>query len=408
MSPNPTGMSLNPQGCPQIQWGSPKPSGMSPYPLGVSLNPTGMSPNPQGCPQIQQGCPQALRAVPKSNGEVPNPAGDVPKPTGAVPKPSGMSPNPAGTSPSPQCPQENYEDPHKTPASPVVHIRGLIDGIVEADLVEALQEFGPISYVVVMPKKRQALVEFEDILGACNAVNYAADNQIYFAGHPAFVNYSTSQKISRPGDSDDARGVNNVLLFTILNPIYSITTVSRVILGFSGVLLGVYWGLLGYTGVYWSLIGVLLGFTGVYWDLLGFTGVWGHQPMLLFTILNPIYSITTDVLYTICNPCGPVQRIVIFRKNGVQAMVEFDSVQSAQRAKASLNGADIYSGCCTLKIEYAKPSRLNVFKNDQDTWDYTNPNLSGTGAGARRSRRGKRSPLPPRGAQRSSLPPRDL
>ncbi|NWW55832.1 HNRPL protein, partial [Mystacornis crossleyi] len=105
-----------------------------------------------------------------------------------------------------------------------------------------------------MPKKRQALVEFEDILGACNAVNYAADNQIYFAGHPAFVNYSTSQKISRPGDSDDARGVNNVLLFTIL---------------------------------------------------------------------NPIYSITTDVLYTICNPCGPVQRIVIFRKNGVQAMVEY-------------------------------------------------------------------------------------
>lgn len=82
------------------------------------------------------------------------------------------------------------------------------------------------SYVVVMPKKRQALVEFEDILGACNAVNYAADNQIYIAGHPAFVNYSTSQKISRPGDSDDSRGVNNVLLFTILNPIYSITTVS--------------------------------------------------------------------------------------------------------------------------------------------------------------------------------------
>lgn len=60
-------------------------------------------------------------------------------------------------------------------------------------------------------------------------------------------------------------------------------------------------------------------------------------------------------------------------------MVEFDSVQSAQRAKASLNGADIYSGCCTLKIEYAKPTRLNVFKNDQDTWDYTNPNLSGQG-----------------------------
>uniref|UniRef100_A0A8C3MCC2 Uncharacterized protein n=1 Tax=Geospiza parvula TaxID=87175 RepID=A0A8C3MCC2_GEOPR len=159
------------------------------------------------------------------------------------------------------------------------------------------------SYVVVMPKKRQALVEFEDILGACNAVNYAADNQIYFAGHPAFVNYSTSQKISRPGDSGGW------------------------VLG-SGVCFGV--------------------------------------PL---TPLSP-----QDVLYTICNPCGPVQRIVIFRKNGVQAMVEYP-----RHPKASLNGADIYSGCCTLKIEYAKPSRLNVFKNDQDTWDYTNPNLSGTG-----------------------------
>ncbi|XP_058631216.1 heterogeneous nuclear ribonucleoprotein L isoform X1 [Onychostoma macrolepis] len=203
---------------------------------------------------------------------------------------------------------EGYDDPHKTLPSLVVHIRGLIDGITEADLVEALQEFGTISYVVLMPKKRQALVEFEDMNGSCNAVTYANNNQIYIAGRPSYINYSTSQKISRPSNSDDTRSVNNVLLLTIM---------------------------------------------------------------------NPIYPITTDVLYTICNNCGPVQRIVIFRKNGVQAMVEFDSVQSAQRAKASLNGADIYSGCCTLKIEYAKPTRLNVFKNDQDTWDYTNPNLSG-------------------------------
>ncbi|NXL94052.1 HNRPL protein, partial [Alectura lathami] len=127
-----------------------------------------------------------------------------------------------------------------------------------------------------MPKKRQALVEFEDILGACNAVNYAADNQIYIAGHPAFVNYSTSQKISRPGDTDDSRGVNNVLLFTIL---------------------------------------------------------------------NPIYSITTDVLYTICNPCGPVQRIVIFRKNGVQAMVEYPSGRGSPGTAPSVGGGASPWGC---------------------------------------------------------------
>uniref|UniRef100_A0A8C5EMI6 Heterogeneous nuclear ribonucleoprotein L-like n=1 Tax=Gouania willdenowi TaxID=441366 RepID=A0A8C5EMI6_GOUWI len=192
---------------------------------------------------------------------------------------------------------ESYEDPHKPIPSLVVHIRGLVDGVLESDLVEALQEFGTVSYVVMMPKKRQALVEYEDMNGSSTAITYAAENQVYIAGHPAFINYSTSQKISRPGDLDESR-VNVVLLLTII---------------------------------------------------------------------NPIYPITTDILYTVCNNCGPVQRIVIFRKNGVQAM----------RAKASLNGADIYSGCCTLKIEYAKPSRLNVFKNDQDTWDYSNPTPGG-------------------------------
>lgn len=86
-----------------------------------------------------------------------------------------------------------------------------------------------LSYVVVMPNKRQALVEYEDMNGSSTAVTYAADNQVYIAGHPAFINYSTSQKISRPGDSDDSRTVNNVLLFTIMNPIYPITTVSATI-----------------------------------------------------------------------------------------------------------------------------------------------------------------------------------
>lgn len=35
-------------------------------------------------------------------------------------------------------------------------------------------------------------------------------------------------------------------------------------------------------------------------------------------------------------------------------MVEFDSIESAKRAKSVLNGCDIYSGCCTLRVEYAK------------------------------------------------------
>lgn len=97
--------------------------------------------------------------------------------------------------------------------------------------------------------------------------------------------------------------------------------------------------------------------------------------VLLFTIINPVYPITVDVLHTICTPNGQVLRIVIFKKNGVQAMVEFDSIETARKVKEALNGADIYSGCCTLKIEFAKPTKLNVYRNDLDSWDYTTPGL---------------------------------
>lgn len=40
--------------------------------------------------------------------------------------------------------QDDVEDSHRIPPSPVVHVRGLCDAVVEADLVEALEKFGNI------------------------------------------------------------------------------------------------------------------------------------------------------------------------------------------------------------------------------------------------------------------------
>ena len=93
--------------------------------------------------------------------------------------------------------------------------------------------------------------------------------------------------------------------------------------------------------------------------------------VLLITVINPAYPINCDVIHQICSPQGKVDRIVIFKKNGVQAMVEFDSVDSAKRAKLALNGCDIYSGCCTLKVEFAKVS----FKINQLIYSFKVPRL---------------------------------
>ncbi|XP_060889874.1 heterogeneous nuclear ribonucleoprotein L-like [Labrus mixtus] len=196
------------------------------------------------------------------------------------------------------------EKSHLIPPSPVVHVRGLCDAVVEADLVEALDKFGNICYVMMMPFKRQALVEFDCVESAERCVSFGTREPVFIAEQQAFFNFSTSQRITRPTNADDPNSGNKVLLLSIQ---------------------------------------------------------------------NPLYPITTDVLYTVCNPVGNVLRIVIFKRNGIQAMVEFESVEDAQKAKLALNGADIYSSCCTLKIEYARPNRLNVVRNDNSSWDYSKP-----------------------------------
>ncbi|TTA54964.1 Heterogeneous nuclear ribonucleoprotein L-like [Bagarius yarrelli] len=150
--------------------------------------------------------------------------------------------------------RDNGDETHRIAPSPVVHVRGLCESVVEADLVEALEKFGNICYVMMMPFKRQALVEFEDVESADRCVACGSREAVYIAGQQAYFNYSTSKRITRPTNADDPNSGNKVLLLSIQ---------------------------------------------------------------------NPLYPITTDVLYTVCNPIGNVLRIVIFKRNGIQAMVEY-------------------------------------------------------------------------------------
>ncbi|CAF1379840.1 unnamed protein product, partial [Didymodactylos carnosus] len=59
--------------------------------------------------------------------------------------------------------------------------------------------------------------------------------------------------------------------------------------------------------------------------------------VLLFNIQNAKYPITVDVMHKICSAIGNVLRIVIMRKRGVQALVEFDTPETAALAKTELD-----------------------------------------------------------------------
>ena len=59
----------------------------------------------------------------------------------------------------------------------------------------------------------------------------------------------------------------------------------------------------------------------------------------------------------------------------LQALIQYPDVITAQAAKLSLDGQNIYNACCTLRIEYSKLANLNVKYNNDKSRDYTNPTL---------------------------------
>ncbi|KAK6030207.1 hnRNP-L/PTB/hephaestus splicing factor family protein, partial [Ostertagia ostertagi] len=95
--------------------------------------------------------------------------------------------------------------------------------------------------------------------------------------------------------------------------------------------------------------------------------------VLVVTVYNTQSPIDVHVFHQICKPYAKVVRIAIVRKSVMQALVEFESAEDARKVKHAINGADIYSGSCTLKVEFAKQGYVKITRQDADQWDYTLP-----------------------------------
>ncbi|KAF7631086.1 RRM domain-containing protein [Meloidogyne graminicola] len=103
-----------------------------------------------------------------------------------------------------------------------------------------------------------------------------------------------------------------------------------------------------------------------------------YQPNSILRIIIEcmLYPVTLDVLYMIFSRYGKVLRIITFNKNNsFQALIQLSESNAAMNAKNSLDGLNIYNGCCTLNIEFSKLNTLNVKYNNDKSRDYTNPNL---------------------------------
>ncbi|GAM22787.1 hypothetical protein SAMD00019534_059620, partial [Acytostelium subglobosum LB1] len=190
--------------------------------------------------------------------------------------------------------------------SAVVHCRGLPLTATEVDLRSLLSSYGRVENVCIL-RKGQALIEMDSIQSSTAIIDSTTPISLY--GQKIQFSYSKSQHLNQPSKKSNAP--------------------------------------------------------------MGAAPQQSAGNILLCSIMTPLYPITTNVLHTIMSPYGRVLKIVIFQKKGIQAFVEFELSYSAWAAKEALNGQDIYTGSCTLQIDFARVSTLNVRQNDDKTFDYT-------------------------------------
>ncbi|KAL8234010.1 hypothetical protein R6Q59_020110 [Mikania micrantha] len=89
-----------------------------------------------------------------------------------------------------------------------------------------------------------------------------------------------------------------------------------------------------------------------------------------------LYPITVEVLHQVFSPHGYVEKIVTFQKSaGFQSLIQFQLRQSAVAARNSLQGRNIYDGCCQLDIQFSNLEELQVNYNNERSRDFTNPSL---------------------------------
>ncbi|KAK7856542.1 polypyrimidine tract-binding protein homolog 3 [Quercus suber] len=198
-----------------------------------------------------------------------------------------------------------------TDPSKVLHIRNVGYEITENDLLQLVQPFGVVTKSVMLRAKNQALIQMQDVASAVNVVQYYTNVQPSVRERNVYIQFSSHQELTTVDQNTQGRSQD-------------------------------------------------------------------VQPnrILLVTIHQMQYPITVEVLHQVFSPYGFVEKIVTFQKSaGFQALIQYQSRQSALSAIDALQGRNIYDGCCQLDIQFSNLSELQVNYNNERSRDFTNPAL---------------------------------
>uniref|UniRef100_A0A665W213 Polypyrimidine tract-binding protein 1 n=1 Tax=Echeneis naucrates TaxID=173247 RepID=A0A665W213_ECHNA len=200
--------------------------------------------------------------------------------------------------------------------SRVVHVRKLPSDINEAEVIGLGLPFGKVTNLLMLKGKNQAFLELNSEECAQTMVSYYSSVTPVIRNHPIYMQYSTHKELKTDNSP------NQVVSFH------------------------------------------------------GHTHISLGSPVLRVIVENLFYPVTLDVLHQIFSKFGTVLKIITFTKNNqFQALIQYADGMTAQHAKLSLDGQNIYNACCTLRISFSKLTSLNVKYNNDKSRDYTRPDL---------------------------------
>uniref|UniRef100_A0A8C4GDF7 Polypyrimidine tract binding protein 1a n=1 Tax=Dicentrarchus labrax TaxID=13489 RepID=A0A8C4GDF7_DICLA len=223
--------------------------------------------------------------------------------------------------------------------SRVVHVRKLPNDINEAEVIGLGLPFGKVTNLLMLKGKNQAFLELNSEECAQTMVSYYSSVTPVIRNHPIYMQYSTHKELKTDNSPNQVRAQAALQAVNALH-------------------------------------GGGMGSMAISADASSMAGGAAQSPVLRVIVENLFYPVTLDVLHQIFSKFGTVLKIITFTKNNqFQALIQYADGMTAQHAKLSLDGQNIYNACCTLRISFSKLTSLNVKYNNDKSRDYTRPDL---------------------------------
>ncbi|KFW72616.1 Polypyrimidine tract-binding protein 1, partial [Pygoscelis adeliae] len=222
--------------------------------------------------------------------------------------------------------------------SRVIHVRKLPSDVTEAEVISLGLPFGKVTNLLMLKGKNQAFIEMNTEEAANTMVNYYTTVTPVLRSQPIYIQFSNHKELKTDNSP------NQAVSFSL----QAVNSVQSGNLALSASAAAVDAGM----------------------------AMAGQSPVLRIIVENLFYPVTLDVLHQIFSKFGTVLKIITFTKNNqFQALLQYADPVSAQHAKLSLDGQNIYNACCTLRIDFSKLTSLNVKYNNDKSRDYTRPDL---------------------------------